>query len=127
LKPKKWITVLLAIFSAPLAFLYVGSPRWALGSLVPMLVLGVVGFMAPGGGTALAVVLLSWVLLALWVWRAYRFAAAAATEVQRHWYSRWYGLLALAASFAKMGVWPLQHRGLSTGQWRDNGAGGAWR
>lgn len=99
MKSKKWIAVLLAIFAAPLAFLYVGSWRWALTSLVVSSAAGIARFLFPGDDAMLASGLLMWLLMALWGWRAYRFAAADTGEAARPWHARWYGLLAVAAVF----------------------------
>ncbi|WP_154357429.1 signal peptidase I [Duganella aquatilis] len=97
-KQKKWIAVVLSIVSAPLAFLYLDVPRWAAISLLVPLALGIASFFVPGDYTAAALGVVSWALIVVWIWLAYRFAAAKTGEEIRPWYSRWYGLLAAAAA-----------------------------
>lgn len=92
--------MVLSIFAAPLAFLYVDSLRWAGISFAVSLVMGVAGFMLPGRNVGLLSGLISIVLLALWIWRAYRFAGAARDGVPRPWYSRWHGLVGISAALA---------------------------
>ncbi|MBV7538156.1 signal peptidase I [Duganella sp. sic0402] len=99
MKPKKWIAIVLAIFSAPLAFLYVGSLRWAALSFVVTAAIAIAGFLAPGHDSGIAAGLASLALMLLWIWRAYRFAADATERTVRPWYVRWHGLLALVGVF----------------------------
>ncbi|MYM29405.1 signal peptidase I [Duganella sp. CY15W] len=97
MKPKKWIAVVLSILVAPLAFLYLGSLRWALISFVLTVVLGTASFFLPD--TQIVFGLLSLVLLLVWVWLAWRLSGQRSGEEARPWHTRWYGLLALAAAW----------------------------
>lgn len=98
MKPKKWIAVVLSILAAPLAFLYVGAPRWALLSFLAGLVVGTASFLAPGHQSPLLFGLISVALTVLWIWRAYRFAGERTFDEQRPWHSRWYGLVGVAVA-----------------------------
>ncbi|MYM22797.1 signal peptidase I [Duganella sp. FT135W] len=97
MKPKKWIALVLGFIAAPLGFLYVDAPRWSAISLVVGLVAGLASFLLPDASLELAFGLLSVALGVFWALRAYRFAAASAEGEVRRWYSRWYGLTAIAA------------------------------
>jgi signal peptidase I len=61
------------------------------------LVIGLASFFLPDSSLELAFGLLSFALGVFWAWRAYRLAAANAESHVRRWYSRWYGLTAVAA------------------------------
>ena len=95
MKPKKWIAVVLSIVAAPLAFLYVGAPRWAAANFAVSLTLGIVSFLLPGRLTEGAAGLVWLPVMALWIWLAYRLAAAAPEQQVRPWFARWYGMLGL--------------------------------
>lgn len=96
MKPKKWIAVVLSIFASPLAFLYVGSRRWAVISFAVSLATGIANFLLPGRDAEKLFFLVSVILLVLWIWQAYRLAGAAPQEAARPWYARWYGLTGVA-------------------------------
>lgn len=100
MKPKKWIAVLLGIFAAPLAFLYVGAPRWALLSFLLQMAVGIASFLIPGEHASLLLNLSSLALVLLWVWHAYRLAGERTGTAPRPWHSRWHGLLAVSATLA---------------------------
>jgi signal peptidase I len=102
LKPNKWIAVVLGIFAAPLAFFYVGIPRWALLSFGVSLVVGVASFLMPGQQLLFGVI--SVALMVLWVWRAYRFAGQRTFGELRPWHSRWYGLIGLLVAASLVSV-----------------------
>lgn len=102
MKPKKWIAVLLGIFTAPLAFLYVGVPRWALLSFALSLVVGIASFLVPGQRLLFGVI--SVVLTVLWIWRVYRFAGQRTFDQQRAWHSRWYGLVGVLVAVSVVSV-----------------------
>ncbi|NYE62649.1 signal peptidase I [Duganella sp. 1224] len=91
MKPKKWIAVVLGILASPLAFLYVGAPRWALLAFALSLVVGIASFLVPGQQALFGV--LSLALMVLWIWRAYRFAGQRRFDEPRPWYSRWHGIV----------------------------------
>jgi len=98
LKPKKWIAIALSIFTTPLAFLYLGSLRWALVSFVLSTGLGVLSFVMPGHEIVFG--LISVALVVLWIWLVLRLMGKRTGEELRPWHTRWYGLLAIAAAWA---------------------------
>lgn len=98
LKPKKWIAVVLCIFTAPLAFLYAGALHWAAISFVLSTSLGIVSFFVPGHQTAYGLVSLA--LVCVWIWLVLRLIGRRADSENRRWYSRWFGMLAIALAWA---------------------------
>ncbi|WP_170304290.1 signal peptidase I [Duganella radicis] len=102
MKPKKWIAVVLSIFTAPLAFLYLGSVQWALLSFVLSTGLGLLNFAVPGHEIVFGLV--SVALVVLWIWLALRLIGQRTGEERRPWHTRWYGLVAIAAAWAVIAV-----------------------
>ncbi len=95
-RPKRWIAVILAIPTAPLAFLYLRKPRHALLFAIASLAFAVLDFVASGQarvGASVAEILL-WVA---GLYMTYRFARNAAAGY-RPWYARWYGLIGILVS-----------------------------
>jgi signal peptidase I len=96
-KPNKWIAVLISIFLPPAAMLYVAKPMLAL------VVLGVL--LAIGGVSTISVEFAEYALyvkaiVALgFVFLAFYFAKRYDVKMPRPLYSRWYGLLVVAAAF----------------------------
>ena len=99
-KPKKWIAALLGFFVSPLAFLYVGTPRWAGLSFLTAIALGTASFMMPGLDKSLAFSIVTLVIAVTWTWLAYRIAGRQDEASVTRWYSRWYGMLGIIAVFA---------------------------
>lgn len=95
-KPKPWIALALAVLTAPLAFLYLRRPRYAVIFALITLALAVGEVVAFGRGNmaASAAQFLLWIATLFIV---YRFAKSSAPG--RHpWYARWYGLAGILAS-----------------------------
>jgi signal peptidase I len=96
-KPQKWIAALLGFFVSPLGLLYVGMPKLAALALVIGLVLGLSAFFVPALGASMAVSLIQIGLSIVWAVWAYKIAMCKTADTPTAWYSRWYGLLAVAA------------------------------
>lgn len=98
-KPTPWLAALLNLLAAPLGFLYIARPRWALGYFAVMAVLSLIGFFHVFGGTLDVVHALAGIPIAIaGAMIAYR-NARQAPERDRPWYSRWSGLLGIFAAF----------------------------
>jgi signal peptidase I len=99
-KPNTWIAVVLGIFAAPLALLYVGRPRWAFAFFVVLSALVTFGFFRPfdDGTASLFTVMLACAPLvgAIAAFGLAKYGAAR----PRRWYTRWHGLLAIYGVFA---------------------------
>jgi signal peptidase I len=94
-KPKRWIAVVLSLFSSPLGLLYVGKARWAIGFFSIVLACGLASSVVPG---LAALIYVAWLLsLALPV--CMFFVARKVSLAARPWYSRPKGLLAISAAF----------------------------
>ncbi|WP_295990311.1 signal peptidase I [Rugamonas sp.] len=98
-KPKTWIAVILSLFSAPLALLYLERVRWAAWFFLWVVVMGGLGFTLPSifNSTFLSVV------LQLLTWFAgvivcYREVSNSIVKAQRRWYSRWQALTGLVVA-----------------------------
>lgn len=94
-KPKRWIAVVLSLFSSPLGLLYVGKGRWAIGFFVLVLACILAGSIVPG--FAALVYVATALSLALPV--GMFFLARRIALAKRPWYSRPKGMLALTAAF----------------------------
>jgi signal peptidase I len=94
-KPKKWIALVLGFLAAPLAFLYVDVPRWAVIALAVEVAVAIAGFLLPGGQSELVIGVVSFGFAVLWAWFAYRLAGKQTGDALRPWYARWYGLVAV--------------------------------
>ncbi len=98
-KPTPWLAALLTVLAAPLGFLYIARPRWALGYFAVMAALSLIGFFHVFGGTLAVVRALAGIPIAIaGAMIAYR-NARQAPERDRPWYSRWSGLLGIFAAF----------------------------
>ncbi|HEX9171309.1 MAG TPA: hypothetical protein VF861_01460, partial [Telluria sp.] len=94
-KPNTWIAVILGIFAAPLALLYVGRPRWAFVFFVALSAVVTFGFFRPlDDGTAWFIIIMMGGAPFVGALAAFGFAKYSAARARR-WYSRWYGLLAI--------------------------------
>jgi len=94
-KPKRWVAVVLSLFSSPLGQLYIGKARWAIGFSILVLACAVAGTIIPGLAALMYVA--SAMSLALPVFMF--FAARRVAPPVRPWYSRTKGMLAIAAAF----------------------------
>jgi signal peptidase I len=99
-KPKRWIAVLLGIFLQPLAMLYVDRPGWAGLYLLLTLALGLAQIWM---GEPVVLGLLQLVLIVTCAVHAFRAAGKHPEGRERAVYSRWYGLVGIAAAFALLG------------------------
>lgn len=103
-KPKRWLAVLLSLLIAPLGLLYVQRPRWATAyfavslaaqaSLILLMLSGVASDIA-----AFMVIVSWWVLNIVAAVHSFRVASASEPTSCRHWFSRWYGLLAMPVAW----------------------------
>jgi signal peptidase I len=98
-QPKKWIAVVLGFFLAPLGFLYVGNPKLASLPILVGLGLSLSFFFIPGFAAGHAFSVVQFGLGVLWAVWVYIIATRNTGEKPVAWYSRWYGLVALAACF----------------------------
>lgn len=102
-KPKKWIAVVLSLFVSPLGVVYAGRPLVALAYFL-FAVVGVftgiyVFYLDSITSAAFAAVWLSWVVAAVTAVHAYVIAARAEGTLERKWFTRWWGLIAIYVAF----------------------------
>lgn len=103
-KPNTWIAVILGIFAAPLALLYVRRPRWAFVFFVVLSALVTFGYFRPlDNGAAWLIMIMLACAPFVGAIAAFGFAKYGAAR-PRGWYSRWYGLLAIYAVFALVAI-----------------------
>ncbi|KQZ45116.1 hypothetical protein ASD58_02400 [Duganella sp. Root1480D1] len=94
-KPKRWVAVVLSLFSSPFGLLYAGKARWALGFTILVLACAVAGTILPGFAALMVVAtVMSLALPVLMFFMVRRVALPV-----RPWYSRPKGMLAIAAVF----------------------------
>src|SRR5258708_19094028 len=99
--PNKWIAAVLGLFIQPAGMLYVARPGWA-AVYFALAVIIVLGNMSVLRGRELAgdvIVLLVAIICAI---HAYRLARDYRELLRRPWYSRWYGLVGIAAALAAL-------------------------
>ncbi|WP_129647424.1 signal peptidase I [Peristeroidobacter agariperforans] len=109
-RPKRWLATLLSLLFPPLGMLYVQRPRLALVYLLASLILQsatIVGVVLLGGSAKAAVALAGVGVNVVAAIHAFRIAGAAALTTERHWYSRWYGLI---STYAMYGLFALLFR-----------------
>jgi signal peptidase I len=100
-KPKTWIAVMLGLLAQPLAMFYVARPGWAAFYIAASLSIAVLVLFAFHQIVPAAPALLPPLLAIIVAGHAY-FLAKNYQDASRPrpWYSRWYGLAAIAASSA---------------------------
>src|SRR6266699_3382028 len=100
-KPKKWIAAVLGLFIQPAGMLYVARPGWAAVyfALAVIIVLGNMSVLRGRGLAGDAIALLVAMICAI---HAYRLARDYRELLRRPWYSRWYGLVGIAAALAAL-------------------------
>jgi signal peptidase I len=100
-KPNKWIAAVLGLFIQPAGMLYVARPGWAAVyfALAVLIVLGNMSVLRGRGLAGDAIALLVAMICAI---HAYRLARDYRELLRRPWYSRWYGLVGIAAAFAAL-------------------------
>jgi signal peptidase I len=98
-KPKKWIAALLGLLFQPVGMLYVARPDWAAAyfALAVIIALGNMVLLRGRESAGGLIVLLVAIICAI---HAYRLARDYRELLRRPWYSRWYGLVGIAAAFA---------------------------
>jgi signal peptidase I len=97
-KPNKWIAVLISIFLPPAAMLYVAKPVLALVASILLLAIVGVGFIQPQ--FTIYTLYINAVIVFGFTFLAFFFAKRYDASALRPLYSRWYGVLGLAAIFA---------------------------
>src|SRR6267142_2034339 len=100
-KPKKWTAAVLALLVQPLGMLYVARPGWAAVYFAVSLMIGV-GSMSVLRGRELATGVIALLVAIVCAIHAYRLARDFRELLRRPWYSRWYGLIVIAAAFAAL-------------------------
>ena len=95
-RPKKWIAVVLSIFTLPLGMLYVAQPGWAFFYFV--IYFGSVVCYFVWLPDFLNVSVLPAAISMICAFHAYKMAGRHPDDLPRPWYSRWYGLLAIYVS-----------------------------
>ena len=100
-KPNKWVAAILGILMAPFAMLYLGRPRLALVYFLTIVLIVYAQYWLAKSGNApwAADVPVIWVLAILCAMHAYRLAKSGSFPLPRVWYSRWYGMVAIVASY----------------------------
>ncbi|KQV45825.1 signal peptidase I [Duganella sp. Root336D2] len=94
-KPKRWVAVVLSLFSSPLGLLYIGKVRWAIGFSILVLACAVVGTIFPGLAALMYVATAMSLVLPVFMF----FVVRRVVLQVRPWYSRAKGMLAIAAAF----------------------------
>jgi signal peptidase I len=98
-KPNKWIALVLCIFVTPLGLLYANAPRVAgLYLAIAISIVACYFSRAFGSYTDLLLILAQFILLISSVIIAYRRATHAEPQAHRPWYTRWSGLVGIAAA-----------------------------
>jgi len=97
-KPNRWLAVLATLFFWPMGMLYLG--RWWLpvAYFLAFLLSGIVEFRADTSMYSPFLIMLAAPVHAFWL-------AKSASPIQRPWFSRWYGIVAVTlAVFAFIGI-----------------------
>jgi len=95
-KPKKWIAMVLSIFTLPLGMLYVAQPGWAVFYF--LIYFGSIVFYFACSPDFLNVAVLPAAISVVCALHAYRIAGRYPDAWPRPWYSRWYGLFLMYIS-----------------------------
>lgn len=93
--PKPWVAVVLSLLTAPLSFLYVRRPLYALLFAASALLVGMAELVVLGYSNSLVTAMHAAMWIAA-VFFTYRFAKKAVPGNQP-WYARWYGLAGILA------------------------------
>jgi signal peptidase I len=101
-KPKKWVAALLAFFVQPLGMLYVARPGLALFYFVAVVATGILDFAYVH--RTLAFTILPYLIAFACAVHAYRLAVRYPENLQRPWYSRWYGLLGVVGGLITFAI-----------------------
>lgn len=99
-KPNRWIAAVLGLLSPPLAMLYVARPGWAASYFAVLAAIAFAGIFVLRGNTGDVVAALAGLAVGIAAAvHAYRLARSYNWEM-RPWFSSWYGLVGIVATFA---------------------------
>lgn len=100
-KPNRWVALLLSILLAPFSMLYLSRPRLALFYFLAAIFISYAQYWLTTTGNTpwLKYVPTMWLLGIFCAVHSYRLSKSGAFPLPRNWYSRWYGMLAIMASF----------------------------